>query len=62
MAIKFRWKIEHGKCWELLGGDIIGQTQVSYCAVKENEEIAFNHPLDLHFAEAGVPVQTFFLP
>jgi hypothetical protein len=52
----FRWKVEHGKCWELLGGEIQGQTQVGYCEVRETEEIALNHPLDLHFAEAGVPV------
>lgn len=49
-----RWKVSKGKCWEHLGGDMSGQTHVGYCQVRELEEIAFNHPLDLHFAEAGV--------
>lgn len=50
-----RWKVGYGKCWEHLGGDIEGQSHVGYCKVREVEEIALNHPIDLHFAEAGVP-------
>lgn len=37
-----------------MGGEILGQTQTSYCSVIDSEEIPFNHPLDLHFAEAGL--------
>ena len=50
-----RWKVGFGKCWEHLGGDIKGQTHVGYCKVREMEEISLNHPIDMHFAEAGVP-------
>ena len=50
-----KWKVDHGKCWEHLGGDMSGQSHVGYCNVRETEEIALNHPIDLHFAEAGVP-------
>lgn len=49
-----RWKIEYGQAWDLLGGDINGQTQVTYCQVKDTEFLPFNHPIDLHFAEAGL--------
>ena len=49
-----RWKVDAGKAWELLGGEGQGQTQVSYCRHRETEVIPFNHPIDLHFAEAGL--------
>jgi B9 domain-containing protein 2 len=49
-----RWKVDAGKAWELLGGEGQGQTQVSYARHKDTETIPFNHPIDLHFAEAGL--------
>jgi hypothetical protein len=51
-----RWKIDHGKCWEFLGGHLSGQTHVGYCKFGDHENVVFNHPIDVHFAEAGVPV------
>ena len=51
-----RWKIEHGKAWQHLGGDTFGQTQVAYCRMRETESLPFNHPVDVHFAEAGLQV------
>ena len=50
----FRWKIEHGKAWQQLGGDLHGQTQVSYCNMTASETLAFSHPIDAHFAAAGL--------
>lgn len=49
-----RWKIDAGKAWELLGGEGVGQTQVAYCRHSDSESVPFNHPLDLHFAQAGL--------
>lgn len=49
-----RWRIEHDKAWEHLGGELIGQTQVAYCKYMTSDSLALNHPLDLHFAEAGL--------
>lgn len=49
-----RWRVDTGKAWQILGGLQQGQTQVSYCQSRQTEEIPFNHPLDLHFAEAGL--------
>lgn len=54
-GVSCRWKVDTGKSWQLLGGDIQGQTQISYAAVRDNEPVPFNHPLDLHFSEAGLP-------
>ncbi len=51
-----RWKIEHGKAWQHLGGDLFGQTQVAYCRTRSTEALSFNHPIDVHFAEAGLQV------
>ena len=51
-----RWKVYFGKAWEHLSGEIIGQTQVSYCRTRESETLSFNHPLDVHFAVAGLQV------
>ena len=49
-----RYKIDCGKAWEHLGGDLAGQTQVAYSPVLNSKEmIPFNHPIDCHFAEAG---------
>ena len=49
-----RWKVDTGKAWQILGGNQQGQTQVSYCRARDTEAIPFNHPIDLHFAEAGL--------
>jgi hypothetical protein len=49
-----RWKVDYGKAWAWLGGEVQGQTQVSYCKSSSSECITFNHPMDLHFAEAGL--------
>lgn len=51
-----RWKICCGKAWEHLSGELIGQTQVAYCRTRDSESLAFNHPLDVHFAVAGLQV------
>ena len=52
----FRWKIEYGKAWQHLGGDLHGQTQVSYCNMNPSETLPFAHPVDAHFAAAGLQV------
>ena len=49
-----RWRVDTGKAWQCLGGSQSGQTHVCYCKARDNEAIPFNHPLDLHFAEAGL--------
>ncbi len=54
-GVSCRWKVDTGKSWQLLGGDLQGQTQVSYAAVRDSEPVPFNHPLDMHFSEAGLP-------
>jgi hypothetical protein len=54
-----RWKVEHGKAWLMLGGHAQGQTQLGYPALLASDDIPFNHPLDLHFAEAGLQVRVF---
>ena len=53
-GVSIRWRIDTGKAWQLLGGEIQGQTQVSYCKARETENVPFNHPIDVHFAEAGL--------
>jgi hypothetical protein len=50
------WKIDHGKAWQHLGGDLVGQTQFAYCRMKDSDLLSFNHPLDAHFAAAGLQV------
>ncbi|KAJ1400839.1 putative B9 domain-containing protein [Ochromonadaceae sp. CCMP2298] len=49
-----RWRLEHGKAWNHLGGDLQGQTQVAYCSINEREQLPFGHPIDIHFAAAGL--------
>ena len=49
-----RWKVDFGKAWEHLGGETLGQTQISYCRTNDKEAVPFNHPLDIHFAAAGM--------
>ena len=49
-----RWRVDTGKAWQCLGGSQSGQTHVCYCKARDTEAIPFNHPLDLHFAEAGL--------
>ncbi len=57
-----RWKVDFGKAWELLGGESVGQTQIAYpqstssSSLSSSSSLPFNHPLDLHFAEAGIQV------
>lgn len=53
----YRWKIEHGKSWQHLGGDLHGQTQVAYCSNNASEFLPFSHPVDAHFAAAGLQVR-----
>lgn len=54
--LKTRWKIDYGKAWQHLGGEIHGQTQMSYFLARGDEQLTFNHPIDVHFAEAGLQV------
>lgn len=51
-----RWKVEHDKAWQHLGGELSGQTQIAYCKYVCSELVQLNHPIDLHFAEAGLHV------
>jgi hypothetical protein len=51
-----RWKVEYGKAWQHLGGDTLGQTQIGYPQLLTSDNIPFNHPIDLHFAESGLQV------
>jgi hypothetical protein len=52
----FRWKLEFGKAWHHLGGELMGQTQVSYCKYNADEELNLDHPIDAHFAVTGLQV------
>ena len=59
--VNTRWKVDHGKAWEHLGGEVFGQTQIAYSrnGIISDDSTAymvFNHPLDLHFAAAGLQV------
>ena len=56
-----RWKIECGKAWQLLEGEQSGQTQVGYSKISLSEPTVFNHPIDVHFAAAGLQVIVGFL-
>lgn len=51
-----RWKIEFGKAWQHLGGDLVGQTQVSYGKYSIQEDLVLSHPVDAHFAATGLQV------
>lgn len=56
-----RWKVDYGKAWEHLGGDVFGQTQISYSSddmisTDSSHKMTFNHPIDMHFAMAGLQV------
>lgn len=51
-----RWKFEHGKVWQHLGGELNGQTHVAYCKNSVRENIVLSHPIDMHFAVAGLQV------
>lgn len=48
-----RYKIVFGNSFEILGGTDGGQTQMTYCKLMPNETLPFNHPIDLHFAQAA---------
>lgn len=49
-----RWKVSAGKAWQHLGGELIGQTQVAYPSHNPTDKVVFEHPVDLHFACAGL--------
>eukprot|EP00599_Poterioochromonas_sp_BG-1_P005656 CAMPEP_0173144628 /NCGR_PEP_ID=MMETSP1105-20130129/7334_1 /TAXON_ID=2985 /ORGANISM="Ochromonas sp., Strain BG-1" /LENGTH=296 /DNA_ID=CAMNT_0014058321 /DNA_START=20 /DNA_END=910 /DNA_ORIENTATION=+ len=49
-----RWKLEFGKAWQHLGGELVGQTQVSYGKFTITEDLVFSHPVDAHFAATGL--------
>lgn len=55
-----RWKIDTGNAWQHIGGDLTGQTHVSYMngsmLSSSTSPLIFNHPIDVHFAEAGIQV------
>ncbi len=53
-GVSIRWKVDTGKAWQLLGGEAQGQTQVAYCLSRDSECVPLNHPIDVHFAEAGL--------
>lgn len=58
---QYRWKVDYGKAWEHLGGDVFGQTQISYSlddmiSTDSSRKMVFNHPIDMHFAAAGLQV------
>jgi hypothetical protein len=55
-GVSCRWKVDVGKTWSSLGGDEMGQTQYAYPQMKDSEVIPFNHPIDLHYAAAGLQV------
>jgi hypothetical protein len=51
-----RWKIDCGKALQLIGGETLGQTHVAYASNLSIEDLVFNHPIDVHFAELGIQV------
>lgn len=58
-GILVRWSIDIPSSWQHLGGEMLGQTQVSYCrtglgAVLEKTSVPLNHPIDVHFAFYGL--------
>jgi len=48
-----RFKVDFGEAYNLIGGSLVGQTQFAYCKLDETERVPFNHPIDLHFAQAA---------
>jgi hypothetical protein len=56
-----RWRVEFDKAWHHLGGDLTGQTQVAYNTNLGSEARPLNHPIDLHFAEAGLHVLLHYI-
>lgn len=52
-----RFKVSVGKAWQHLGGELTGQTQVGYVQSSMLQDVSFEHPLDLHFACAGLQVR-----
>ena len=49
-----RFKIDCGEAFSVVGGNILGQTQFSYCKLDVSEELSFNHPIDLHFSQTAI--------
>jgi Ciliary basal body-associated, B9 protein len=61
-----RWKVDYGKAWEHLGGEVFGQTQISYSlddmiSTDSSRKMVFNHPIDMHFAAAGLQVTSQYM-
>lgn len=56
LLYRIRWKLEFGKAWQHLGGELVGQTQVSYGKFTITEDLVFSHPVDAHFAATGLQV------
>ncbi len=52
-------EVDFPRTWEHISGDIVGQTQVSYARNLSSDLLTLNHPLDLHFAEAGMAVRVY---
>jgi len=52
-SISCKWTIEWGKSFSLLCGDSEGQTQYSMLAT-DDKSCIWNHPVDVHFASAGM--------
>jgi hypothetical protein len=52
-----RWKIDFGKAWEHLGGELSGQTHVAYppspLSHSNSHQLPLCQPLDCHFAMGG---------
>lgn len=49
-----RWKVSCGKAWQHLGGELLGQTQIGYPTHSIEDRILFEHPIDVHYACAGL--------
>ena len=56
-GVSCRWKVEFDKAWQHLEGDLVGQTHYSYPRIGGTGDAPLNHPLDLHFSEAGLHVR-----
>jgi len=52
-GVMVRYKVDFGEAFNLIGGITLGQTQFSYCNLDHTEAVPFNHPIDLHLAQAA---------
>lgn len=58
-GVLIRWSIDAPSSWQHLGGEVLGQTQVSYCrnglgTILEKTCVPLNHPFDVHYAFYGL--------